>query len=108
MNPGEPERERPDWGRVAASARFQDLLGRKRRFIVRAFLFFSLYYFCLLLLTAYAPKLIAVRVTGTITLGYWFALSQFVVGGTIAWLYLRAATRFDGLSRDLLAESGKT
>ncbi len=41
MNPAEREYERPAWEKVAASARFKDLLEIKRRFIVRAFLVFS-------------------------------------------------------------------
>jgi len=108
MKPVDREHQHPDWERVAASAGFKDLLAVKRLFIVPAFLFFLAYFFGLLLLTAYAPKLISVRVAGMVTLGYLLALSQFVVGWIIAWLYLRAATRFDRLSRDLLAPSDKT
>jgi len=108
MKPAEREHQRPAWEAVAASAGFKDLLAVKRLFIVPAFVFFFAYHFGLLLLTAYAPKLISVRAAGMVTLGYLLALSQFVVGWTIAWLYLRAATRFDSLSRDLLAPSDKT
>ena len=105
MKPVDREHQRPDWERVAASAGFKDLLAVKKLFIVPAFLFFFAYFFCLLLLTAYAPRLISVRPAGMVTLGYLLALSQFVVGWVIAWLYLRAATRFDSLSRDLLTPS---
>jgi len=108
MKPVDREHQRPDWEGVAASAGFKDLLAVKRLFIVPAFLFFFAYFFCLLLLTAYAPKLISLRAAGLVTLGYLLALSQFVVGWMIAWLYLRAATRFDRLSRDLLAPGDKT
>jgi len=105
MQPADREHQRPDWERVAASAGFKDLLAVKRLFIVPAFLFFFAYFFALLLLTAYAPKLISVRAAGIVPMGYLLALSQFVVGWIIAWLYLRAATRFDRLSRDLVARS---
>jgi uncharacterized membrane protein (DUF485 family) len=43
------------------------------------------------------------RVIGTVNLAYLFALSQFVVGWTIAWLYLKAASKFDALTKDILA-----
>jgi uncharacterized membrane protein (DUF485 family) len=56
----------------------------------------------------YAPKLISVRAAGVVTLGYWLALSQFVVGWTIAWLYLKTATRLDGLSLGLVARRKTT
>ena len=93
---------------MAASAGFQHLLALKRAFIVPAFLFFFAWYFCFLLLTAYAPKLISARAAGVVTLGYLLALSQFVAGWTIAWLYLRTASRFDDLSLDLLAKREET
>lgn len=108
MNPAEPEHQHPEWEQMAASAGFRHLLALKRAFIVPAFLFFFTCYFCFLLLTAYAPKLISVRAAGAVPLGYLLALSQFVVGWTIAWLYLKTATRFDDLSLDLLAKRDKT
>ena len=108
MNPAEREHQRPDWDEVAASTGFQHLLAVKRSFIVPAFLFFVVYYFGFLLLTAYAPTLISLRAAGVVTLGYLLALSQFVVGWTIAGLYLKTATRFDDLSHDLLGKREKT
>jgi uncharacterized membrane protein (DUF485 family) len=108
MNPADREHQHPDWEEVAASTGFQNLLALKRRFIVPAFLFFFVYYFCFLLLTAYAPRLISLRAAGVITPGYLLAMSQFVVDWTIAWLYLKTATRFDGLSLDVLAKNEKT
>ena len=91
------------WNRIASSARFQHLLAVKRRFIVPAFLFFLGYYLLLPILVGYAPRLMSTRVVGAVTLAYLFALSQFAVGWTIAYLYLKASSRFDRLVRDLLA-----
>jgi uncharacterized membrane protein (DUF485 family) len=42
------------------------------------------------------------RVLGVITMAYLFALSQFVVGGVVAVLYLRASARLDALIETLL------
>jgi uncharacterized membrane protein (DUF485 family) len=42
------------------------------------------------------------RVFGTVTVAYLFALSQFVVGWAIAWMYLKASNRFDKLVDDVL------
>jgi uncharacterized membrane protein (DUF485 family) len=91
-----------DWTRVANSAQFQHLLAVKRSFIIPVFVFFLAYYLLLPILVGYAPQLMSTRVVGTVTVAYLFALSQFVVGWTIAWLYLRASSRFDKLVKDLL------
>jgi uncharacterized membrane protein (DUF485 family) len=91
-----------EWTRIAASGRFQHLLAVKKAFIVPAFVFFLGYYLLLPILVGYAPKLMSIKVLGSVTLAYLYALSQFVVGGVIAVLYLRAASRFDELIRDLI------
>ena len=104
---GAPTRRRPDeadWNRIARSAQFQHLLAIKKMFIVPAFLFFLAYYLLLPILLGYAPRLMSTRVAGTVTLAYFFALSQFVVGWIIAWLYLRASSRFDKLVNDVLQQ----
>jgi uncharacterized membrane protein (DUF485 family) len=98
-------RRRPDeaeWNRIAASAKFQHLLAVKKMFIVPAFIFFLGYYLLLPILVGYAPRLMSARVVGAVTLAYLFALSQFVVGWTIAYLYLKASAKFDALVKDML------
>jgi uncharacterized membrane protein (DUF485 family) len=93
-----------EWNRIAASRQFQDLLAVKRLFIVPALVFFLLYYFLLPVLVGYAPRMMGARVFSTLTVGYLFALSQFLVGWLIAGLYLRASAKFDRLTRDILDE----
>ena|ERR1700677_140032 len=110
MNPASEHRSRnlPDqaeWDRIATSAQFQNLLARKKAFILPAFLFFLVYYLLLPILVGSAPRLMSNRVFGTVTLAYLFALSQFVVGWVIAGLYLKASGKFDSLIRDLLART---
>jgi uncharacterized membrane protein (DUF485 family) len=94
--------ERKEWDRIAASEPFRKLLARKKAFIIPAFVFFFVYYFALPISVGYAPKLMSTRVVGNVTLAYLFALSQFVVGGVIAWLYLRASAKFDQLTKNIL------
>jgi uncharacterized membrane protein (DUF485 family) len=110
MNPASEHRSRnlPDqteWDRIATSVQFQDLLARKKAFVLPAFLFFLVYYLLLPTLVGWAPTLMSNRVFGTVTLAYLFALSQFVVGWVIAGLYLKASGKFDRLIRDLLART---
>ena len=84
-----------DWQGLARSSRFRELLRRKRRFIVPATLFFIVYYFALPVLTGYFPGLMSRRVLGPLNIAYLFALSQFIMAWGLAWLYVRAALRFD-------------
>lgn len=93
-----------NWSAIAASSSFRELLRAKRRFVVPAMIFFVLYYFALPVLVGYAPKLMARRLLGPVNLAYLFALSQFVMAWLIAWLYVRAAARFDRKVHEVLHE----
>jgi uncharacterized membrane protein (DUF485 family) len=92
-----------DWDRVAANQEFKDLMAAKARFIVPATLFFIAYYFTLPILVGYAPKFMSTPVLGVLNLAYLFALSQFFMAWTVAWLYMRAAARFDAMGKKILA-----
>jgi uncharacterized membrane protein (DUF485 family) len=92
-----------DWDRVAANQEFKDLMAAKARFIVPATLFFIVYYFALPILVGYAPRFMSKPVLGVLNLAYLFALSQFFMAWTVAWLYMRAAARFDAMGKKILA-----
>jgi uncharacterized membrane protein (DUF485 family) len=92
----------PDWASLATSAAFKKLMARKKAFVLPAFLFFFLYCMALPVFVGYAPKLMSTPVIGTVTLAYLFALSQFIVGGIIAWLYVRASEKLDLLVNNVL------
>jgi len=91
-----------DWEVVANNEEFKDLMAAKARFIVPATLFFLVYYFVLPILVGYAPKFMSTPVWGRVNIAYLFALSQFFVAWFIAWLYIRAAGRFDNMGRSVL------
>ena len=91
-----------DWERIAHSPAFEDLMAAKARFIVPATLFFVVYYFALPVLVGYAPEFMSRPVIGVVNIAYLFALSQFVVAWIIAWLYTRAASRFDKQGEQIL------
>ncbi len=93
-----------DWDRVAANQHFKDLLAAKKRFIIPATIFFIVYYFALPVLVGYAPELMRTPVVGPVNLAYLLALSEFFVAWFIAWLYVRAANRFDAMGKRILAE----
>lgn len=91
-----------DWQAIAASERFQNLLRAKRRFIIPAMIFFIAYYFALPVLVGYARPFMEKRIWGAVNLAYLFALSQFFMAWIIAALYVRAAAKFDKMSRDVV------
>jgi len=83
------------WDVVAANPEFKALMRAKKRFVVPATIFFVAYYFALPILVGYAPAFMATPVIGPVNIAYLFALSQFFVAWFIAYLYVRAAARFD-------------
>jgi uncharacterized membrane protein (DUF485 family) len=91
-----------DWDVVANNDEFKDLMAAKARFIVPASVFFVAYYFALPILVGYAPRFMSTPVWGPVNIAYLFALSQFFVAWFIAWLYMRAADRFDAMARRVL------
>ena len=93
-----------EWDRVAATKAFKDLMATKKVFIVPAFIFFIVYYFALPILVGYAPQFMSIKV-GKVNLAYLFALSQFFMAWTIAWLYMKAADDFDKLAKDIVEQA---
>jgi len=96
------DRDVVDWQRLAATAEFKALLKAKAKFVVPATIFFLVYYFSLPLLVGYAPQLMARKVFGVVNIAYLFALSQFLMAWLLAWLYVRAAARFDRMARGVI------
>ena len=95
---------RANWDALARSPQFRALLEEKRRFIVPATLFFLVYYFLLPVLVGYFPGLMKREVIGPVNIAYLFALSQFLMAWVLAWIYMRAAVRFDTLADEIRNE----
>src|ERR1700724_887696 len=99
------EADKTEWDRIAETREFKDLIAVKKTFIVPAFVFFLVYYFLLPILVGYAPSFMSTKVIGVVNLAYLFALSQFFMAWTVAWLYVRAANNFDKLAKDIIKEA---
>ena len=83
----------------------EELQRRHRGFVFPAVLFALVFYMALILSAAYAPGFMGRKVAGAITVGYVFALLQFVMTFVLAWLYTRFARQtFDPMASDLLAK----
>jgi uncharacterized membrane protein (DUF485 family) len=92
----------PDWNRLADRPDFRGLLAARRKFVIPVFSFFVAYYLLLHILMGLAPRLMSLKIFGAVSLGYLFSLSQFLVGGAIAVLYLRTSAKLDVLIETLL------
>lgn len=95
-----------DWDQIAGTKEFQQLVAVKRRFILRATAFFVVYYFALPLLVGWVPELMSKPVLGPLNIAYLFALSQFFMAWCIAALYIREASRWDEVARQIIDRLG--
>ncbi|WP_243393738.1 DUF485 domain-containing protein [Mycobacterium ahvazicum] len=82
-----------DFVRMQATAEFQDLRHRLRRFVFPMTGFFLAWYLAYMLLATYAHSLMATRVLGNVNLGVLLGFGQFVTTFGITVVYLRFAGR---------------
>ncbi|MHB1651154.1 MAG: DUF485 domain-containing protein [Desulfitobacteriaceae bacterium] len=93
------------WDKIAESADFRQLIKIKSKFMTIAIIFSSAYYFALPLSVGYLKPFMDQKITGSINLAYWFALSQFFVAWLIAGIYAWVANRkFDPLAEKIRSE----
>jgi uncharacterized membrane protein (DUF485 family) len=79
-----------------------ELEHRHQRFVWPITIFFLVYYLSLPILAGVAPDAMGTKLFGEFTVGYVFALSQFLMVFVVAWVYARwAANRMDPLAADL-------
>ena len=104
---GEPTH---DWERIERSPEFQELVRKRRSFVLPATIFFLSYYMGFILLTGYAEDFMASSVYEGLTVGYCLALTQFVMVFVLGIWYLRKSDReYDPLARQVveMAEGGE-
>ncbi|MDP9293821.1 MAG: DUF485 domain-containing protein [Actinomycetota bacterium] len=88
-----------DWQAIEASPEFQELVRKRRSFILPATIFFLGWYMGFILLTAYAEGFMSERVYEGLTVGYSLALTQFVMVFVLGLMYLnRSAKVYDPLA----------
>jgi uncharacterized membrane protein (DUF485 family) len=107
----EPDRSvSHDWERIERSPEFQELVHKRRSFVLPATIFFLAYYMGFILLCGYAPDFMAESVYEGLTVGYTLALTQFLMVFVLGLWYLKKADRqFDPLARRVveMAEHGE-
>ena len=88
-----------DWEAAERSPEFKELVKRKRSFVIPATVFFMAWYFGFIILAGYAPDFMGESIYEGLTVGYVFALSQFVMVWVLAKWYLNRADKvFDPLA----------
>lgn len=95
-----------DWLAAERSPEFRELVRRRRAFVIPALGFVFIWYFGFIALAGYAPDFMGESVYEGLTIGYLFALSQFVMTWVLAALYLRRADSvFDPLAEKAAAKA---
>jgi uncharacterized membrane protein (DUF485 family) len=88
-----------EWEAIERSPEFQELVRRRRSFVLPCTAFFLAWYMGFIILTAYAEDFMGERVYQGLTVGYCLALTQFVMVFGLGLAYLRKADRdFDPLA----------
>ena len=88
-----------DWEAIERSPEFQELVHKRRSFVIPCTVFFLTWYLGFIVLCAYAPDFMGESVYQGLTVGYCLALTQFVMVFVLGIWYLRKADRvFDPLA----------
>ncbi len=88
-----------DWEAIERSPEFQELVHKRRSFVIPCTVFFLTWYLGFIVLCAYAPDFMGESVYQGLTVGYCLALTQFVMVLVLGLLYLRKSDKeFDPLA----------
>ena len=95
-----------NWAAIDNEPRFQTLHKKKTTFLWSLMIFSVIYYFLLPIGAGYYPELFKIKVWGPVNVGILFALSEFVVAWSIAFIYTRRANRdFDEMAAEIVRDS---
>jgi uncharacterized membrane protein (DUF485 family) len=97
-----------NWTAIDADPRFQALHRKKTLFLWGLMIFSTVYYFLLPIGAAYFQDLFKVKVWGVVNVGILFALSEFIVAWTIAFVYSKKANaEFDSMAQEIINDAHK-
>ena len=100
--------ENIDWEAIERSDAFQELVRKRKAFVLPGTIFFLAWYMGFILLTAYAEGFMSERVSGGLTVGYCLALTQFVMVFVLGIWYLRKSDAvFDPLADKVVAAAAE-
>jgi len=97
-----------NWAAIDADPRFQALHRKKTTFLWGLMIFSTIYYFMLPIGAAYYQDLFKIKVWGVVNVGILFALSEFIVAWTIAFVYSKKANaQFDAMAQEIINDAHK-
>ena len=97
-----------NWAAIDADPRFQALHKKKLTFLWSLMIISVVYYFLLPIGAAYYQDLFKIKVWGVVNIGILFALSEFVVAWTIAYVYSKKANaEFDTMAQEIINDAHK-
>jgi uncharacterized membrane protein (DUF485 family) len=97
-----------NWAAIDSDPRFQALHRKKTTFLWGLMIFSVIYYFMLPIGAAYFQDLFKIKVWGVVNVGILFALSEFVVAWTIAYVYSKKANaEFDTMAQEIINDAHK-
>ncbi|HEY4553568.1 MAG TPA: DUF485 domain-containing protein [Bacillaceae bacterium] len=89
--------------RMQSNPKFKELIDKKKKFILPLTVFFLLFYFGLPLLAAYT-KILHQPAVGDISWIWIYSFAQFIMTWTLVTLYMKKASTFDALAKEVLEE----
>ena len=95
-----------DWEGIERSEEFRELVKKRRSFVVPATIFFLAYYMAFIIVAGYAPDFMGESVYEGLTVGYCYALTQFVMVFVLGVWYLRKADKEFAPLADAVAAAG--
>jgi uncharacterized membrane protein (DUF485 family) len=95
----------PDWGALARSSSFRELVASRRRFLVAGTAFYSLYFLAYLCLLGFAPDTMSKNLFGSVSLALAGGMSLVVLAIAMAFLHARRASEWDALAQRALADA---
>ena len=96
-----------EWIRIERTSAFEDLMKRKKAFIIPATIFFLIFYFGLPVLAAFTT-LLNFQVIGAISGAYAYAFAQFAMTWILMHLYVNQANKWDGIIDRARHEAAET
>jgi uncharacterized membrane protein (DUF485 family) len=98
-----------DWEALEHTPEFQELIHKKKAFVLPATIFFLSYYMAFILLCGYAKDFMGSSVYQGLTVGYVLALTQFVMVLVLGLMYLkRSNDEYDPLRRRVIEMAERT
>ncbi len=98
-----------NWAEIDSTPKFQALHRKKTVFLWGLMIFSTVYYFLLPIGAAYYQDVFKIKVWGVVNVGILFALSEFVVAWSIAFVYSKKANaEFDAMSQEIIRDVNKT